>query len=197
MKNAPFLQGERDRSGGSRLASALLWSSLLLLPLLLLTGCQGSERADLLVRTEHDGWARTTTDSLSFPVPGHGSGERRIFINEVGERVEPPSSREEGWDYPQGTVILKEVYPSPDPPQDAPPDSLAIMVKQPDHPMSRGGWVWIVKQPGSGEERIFTEQFCITCHANANEKHPYGDGNAREEFRDYVFYPYSDEQPQD
>jgi hypothetical protein len=30
--------------------------------------------------------------------------------------------------------------------------------------------------------------FCVTCHANANEKHPYGDRNPREEFRDYVFF---------
>ncbi len=30
--------------------------------------------------------------------------------------------------------------------------------------------------------------FCITCHANANEKHPYGDKNPNEEFRDYVYF---------
>jgi len=30
--------------------------------------------------------------------------------------------------------------------------------------------------------------FCITCHANANEKQSYGDGNPAEEFRDYVYF---------
>ena len=30
----------------------------------------------------------------------------------------------------------------------------------------------------------------VDCHANANEKHPYGDRSAGEEHRDYVFYPF-------
>jgi hypothetical protein len=193
--SAYYRQGYTARS--RLLGAALLRWVVLLFALFVLSGCQGTEEPELMVTTEHEEWARTTTNPLTFPVPGHGAGERRIFINPLGESVEPPASPEEAWEYPEGTIILKEVYPSPDPPEDAPPDSLAIMVKQPDHPMSRGGWVWLVKQPGSEEERIFTEQFCITCHANANEKHPYGDGNPHEQFRDYVYYPYRGEETQD
>ena len=37
--------------------------------------------------------------------------------------------------------------------------------------------------------------FCITCHSNANEKHPYGDGNANEEFRDYVYFVPGEGEP--
>lgn len=175
----------------------LLPLGLLALALLLLGGCERSEEPELLVTTDHEEWTRTTTTPLTFPVPGHGSGERRIYINPVGETVEPPVSSEEPWEYPEGTIILKEIYPSPDPPEDAPPDSLTIMVKQPDHPMSRGGWVWLVKEPGSDEERVFAEQFCVTCHANANEEHPYGDGNPEGQFRDYAYYPYRGEETQD
>lgn len=134
---------------------------------------------------------------LTFPVPGHGAGERRIFINPVGETVEPPQDSSEPWNYPSGTIIVKEVYPSPDPPDDAPPDSLLVMVKDPEHPLSRGGWIWLSKEPGSEDERIFTEQFCVTCHANANEEHPYGDGNREEQFRDYVYYPFRERGNQD
>jgi two-component system, sensor histidine kinase YesM len=36
-----------------------------------------------------------------------------------------------------------------------------------------------------GKEAVFMGNFCITFHANANEKHPCGDGNPNEEFRDY------------
>lgn len=169
----------------------------LLIPLLLLSGCQEQEEPSPLVTVDHSGWSRTTTMPLTFPVPGHGSGERRIFINPVGETVEPPADSSEPWRYPTGTIIAKEVYPSADPPEDAPPDSLLIMVKDPQHPLSRGGWVWLSKEPGSEEERIFTEQFCVTCHANANEEHPYDDGNREGQFRDYVYYPFRGREDQD
>jgi hypothetical protein len=170
---------------------------LLLAAATLFTGCEESKEQTPLVTVDHSDWARTTTMPLTFPVPGHGSGERRIFINPLGESVEPPEDAEGRWRYPVGTIIVKEVYPSPDPPEDAPPDSLVIMVKEPHHPMSRGGWIWLSKEPGSGEERIFTEQFCVTCHANANEQHPYDDGNRNEQFRDYVYYPFRGREDQD
>ncbi|MFW6329744.1 MAG: cytochrome P460 family protein, partial [Alkalispirochaetaceae bacterium] len=162
---------------------------LLLLPAafaVLILGCAGDGEQEPLVTGNHENWSRTTTETLDFPVPGHGGGARRIFINPTGETVEPPDSAQEPWDYPDGTIIVKEIYSSSDPPEDVPPDSLTIMVKDRDHPMSRGGWVWITKSPGSDRETIFTEQFCVTCHANANEEHPYGDNNREGQFRDYT-----------
>jgi hypothetical protein len=64
----------------------------------------------------------------------------------------------------------------------------SFMVKEPGDPRAKCGWLWITKEQG-GEERVFEGNFCVTCHANANERHPYFDGNPREEFRDYVFFP--------
>ena len=151
------------RSSTARLANvgrAVFLLSLFSLPLLV-SACTGEAEAGLLVQVDHSDWAQTTAEHLSFPVPGHGDGQRRIFINAVGQTGEGVT-----------------------------PQSLAIMVKDPDHPMSRGGWVWLSKDPDSGEERIFDEQFCVTCHANANEEHPYSDGNREGQFRDFVFYPY-------
>ena len=66
------------------------------------------------------------------------------------------------------------------------------MLKRPGHPQARAGWLWIVKDIPSGKETIISEEFCVTCHANANERHPYGDRNPTEDFRDFLFFPYPD-----
>jgi len=47
-----------------------------------------------------------------------------------------------------------------------------------------------VYSPGTAKETVITEEFCITCHGNANESHPYGDKNPNNEYRDYLFFPY-------
>mgnify|MGYP006272803175 CR=1 FL=1 len=187
------MNSRREERSTHRRSGSPLLLMVALASLLLPVGCAGDEEPPPLVIEDHSGWSRTTTATLNFPVPGHGAGERKIFINPRGEEVEQPESASEPWNYPEGTVIVKEVYAEPDPPEDAPPSSLAIMVKAPDHPSNRGGWVWIGKEPGSDEQRIFTEQFCVTCHTNANEEHPYNDGNPEEQFRDYVYYPYTGE----
>lgn len=186
------MANQRRRRGAPCRGRPLSYLLLLGAVSLLFLGCAEEEPPPLVIE-DHSGWARTTNRTLDFPVPGHGDGERRIFINAVGATVQQPASEESPWEYPEGTVIVKEVYEAPAPPEDAPPSMLTIMVKRPDHPSSRGGWVWLTKQPGSEEQRIFTEQFCVTCHANANEEHPYGEGNPAEQFRDYVYYPYTGE----
>ena len=55
--------------------------------------------------------------------------------------------------------------------------------------MARGGWVWVAKNPATGEERIIDYEFCFDCHSDANEPHPYGDKNPQGGHRDYVFLP--------
>lgn len=35
---------------------------------------------------------------------------------------------------------------------------------------------------------MFTGNFCVTCHTNANEGHPHFDKNKNLEFRDYVYF---------
>ena len=108
-------------------------------------------------------------------------------MNDVGFTVKPTNDNGKlRWDFPQGTVIVKEVYQIPKPAAGELPIQLTIMVKAPKDPHSQGGWLWITRDLPDGKEAVFMGNFCITCHANANEKHPYGDGNPNEEFRDYV-----------
>jgi hypothetical protein len=85
-------------------------------------------------------------------------------------------------------VIVKKVYKTPKPAAGEKPIQLTIMVKTPKDPHAQGGWLWITRDLPDGKESVFMGNFCITCHANANEKHPYGDGNPREKFRDYVYF---------
>jgi hypothetical protein len=92
------------------------------------------------------------------------------------------------WDFPEDTVIVKEVYASAYPGPGEKPIQLTIMAKDPTDRRAQGGWLWITKDLPDGRESVFTGNFCVTCHANANERHPYGDGNPDEEFRDYVYF---------
>ena len=70
------------------------------------------------------------------------------------------------------------------------------MIKGPNHPLQQGGWVWVMRNPRTGEETVFDSEFCVTCHADANERRtpddrlPIGVPNPDRAFRDYVFYPY-------
>ena len=91
-------------------------------------------------------------------------------------------------EFPEGTIIAKEIYAGSSPEPGAEPTMVTAMVKDPEHPAARGGWVWVVKDLSMGKERIITGDFCFTCHGNANEGHPYGDKNKDENFRDFVFF---------
>lgn len=137
---------------------------------------------------DYQTWERTVAEDLTEVVPGHGAGLRRIYINRTG--TDATTDSDGTVRYPDGTVIVKEVYAVPDPRPGEEPLVLTGMVKAPEVSDSRGGWIWVVRNVQSGEETVFAEEYCITCHANANESHPYGDQNASESFRDFVFYPY-------
>lgn len=163
------------RSRYNRMVSVVL--SILLGALFF--GCSEKETTPLLPE-EYTSWERTTEEVLDHPIPGHGSNQRIIYINETGTSV--PLGGDGSVTYPTGTIVIKEVYNDP--------MVLTAMVKDPENPDARGGWVWLTKNPETGEESLVREEFCITCHANANEQHPYGDGNRDERFRDYLFYPY-------
>ena len=151
----------------------------------LAAGCTPTEEERLL-EVDYRGWRQSTNVTLNFPVPGHGAGLRRSFVDDAGFETEP--AEDGSITYPSGTIFIKEIYASADPPEGAEPVSMAGMVKAPDDPRSRGGWIWISRNPSTGAETILQEEFCVTCHANANETHPYGAGNAMERFRDYVFH---------
>lgn len=135
---------------------------------------------------DYSSWDSTTDQRLDFPVPGHGEGLRRIYANPV---VFQQTLEADGdIHYPDGSIFIKEVYPTAAPDEGTPPAMLVAMVKDSGDPRSRGGWLWLVRDPASGEETLFEDEFCVTCHTNANEPHPYGTNNAEGAFRDYVFH---------
>jgi len=144
-----------------------------------------------LLPDEHLSWQRTTEIELDYPIPGHEDHYRRIFINDIGRSVQVSEEGSEvSYRYPPGTVIIKEVYDEAAYNPQSKPALLTAMVKNPEHPDARSGWVWVVKNLEKGTEEIIEEEFCVTCHAAANTPHPYGDKNISGEFRDFVFFPY-------
>ena len=136
-------------------------------------------------------WNKTIDTILDYPVPGHKDNCRIMYINTIGEGVQ--MTEENGrmvYEYPEGTIIVKEIYRGLEPPQEKEqPVQLTIMIKDSQHPQALSGWVWLVTTPATGEEQIFDYNFCADCHTNANEPHPYGDKNPNADFRDFVFFP--------
>ena len=141
-------------------------------------------------------WQRTTNVVLDYPIPGHQDRYRIPRMNAVGFTAQPTTvNGKRHWDFPEGSVIVKEVYANTKPAPQEKPIQLTIMVKAPKDPHSQGGWLWITRDLPGGKEAVFMGNFCITCHENANEKHPYGDGNPNEEFRDYVYFVPGEGEP--
>ena len=160
-----------------------------LLPLicLLLLSCAAKPAASL-IPLDYDSWERTTDILLNYPIPGHENRLRIPHMNSIGfESLPAPGAKPRVWSFAKGTIIAKAVFASPNPPPGEAPVMVTAMIKAPDDPRSRSGWIWVVKDLSAGKERVFTENFCVTCHGNANEKHPYADKNSEGEFRDFVF----------
>ncbi len=154
-------------------------------------GCSGTKEPEGLVPEDYSGWASTVDGPLMYQIPGHTMDIRKIYINEIGTHLEiTETNGEVSHEYPEGTIILKENYKIEDTTK---PAMLTVMIKSPNDSRSRGGWIWVAKDVASGAERLFTDEFCFTCHQNANERHPYGDHNENGEFRDFVFYPWNPE----
>ena len=159
-------------------------AAVLITLIVLVAGCTADSPP--LLGHDYTAWEQTTTAVLDFPVPGHGDGLRQIYANPAV--FETVLNADGSITYPAGAIFVKEVYASSNPDPDAEPAMLLGMVKRPDDEHARGGWVWISRDPESGAETLFDDEFCVTCHANANESHPYGTGNPTEAFRDYVFH---------
>jgi hypothetical protein len=155
---------------------------------LLLSACaRGPER--VYATPDYAEWARTTSVVLDYPIPGHENRLRIPRMNAIGFTAVPKRlSGRLVWSFPEGTVIVKEVYASAKPAPGEAPIQLTIMAKAGADTRAQGGWLWITKALPGGQEAVFTGNFCGTCHENANEKHPYGDGNPGEDFRDYVYF---------
>ncbi len=143
----------------------------------------GASRA--LVPDDYSAWRRSTEQELSYTIPGHEASARTIFMNPAGFLFQTDAS---GTEFPQGTVIIKEIRPLGQVTAAMPAPMLTVMVKAPEDERARGGWLWIVKDTATASEMVFTSDFCYRCHANANEAHPYADLNPMGSFRDFVFF---------
>ncbi len=144
-----------------------------------------------LVPDEYSAWESPTDVELNYPIPGHVEQYRRIFINPVGTKVVKEERQKRIHHvYPDGTIIIKDIFATLTPAPDEKPIKQTVMIKAPNHPKSRGGWLWIVKDMKTSAETVIDYEFCFDCQANANEGHPYGDRNPRAEYRDYVYFPY-------
>ncbi|HET7839032.1 MAG TPA: cytochrome P460 family protein, partial [Rectinemataceae bacterium] len=153
-----------------------------------LLGCAKQAEAPF-AGPEYLSWRRTVALTLDYPVPGHQAGLRIPRMNSLGFLAEPVKQGDRlRWSFPEGTVIVKEIYATAHPAAGEGPVELTIMVKRPSDPRSRGGWLWLTKNLPGGEERVFLGDYCFTCHENANEAHPYGDHNPNPDFRDYVYF---------
>jgi hypothetical protein len=161
---------------------------LALLILVSLSSC-AAKKAEIYAPADYTTWKRTTDAVLDYPIPGHENRLRIPRMNPLGWTAVPAVvDGKARWDFPEDSVIVKEIYASAKPAPGEAPIQLTIMAKDPKDPRAQGGWLWITKDLPGGREKVFTGSFCVTCHANANEQHPYFDKNPREEFRDYVFF---------
>ncbi len=148
-----------------------------------------SPEPEIYAPADYTDWARTTDTVLDYPIPGHENRLRIPRMNAIGFTASPAKTGNRLiWNFPEGTVIVKEVFSSAKPSPGEKPIQLTIMAKDPKDKRSNGGWLWITKSLPDGQETVFTGNFCITCHENANEKHPYGDRNPDEDFRDYLYF---------
>jgi hypothetical protein len=145
-----------------------------------------------LVPEDYSGWKLLTETKLNYFIPGHESHYRIPYINTIGEQVEISTDTDgkKQYIYKKGTIIIKEIYPTLQLREGESPIALTVMIKDPGHPNAQGGWVWIVKDLKTNMEVQFKSDGCVNCHAGANGRHPYDDGNPDSEFRDYVFYPF-------
>lgn len=143
------------------------------------------------IPTDYRSWRMTTETALNYPVPGHEDHFRKIYINPTGEKFTRTVTNNRVFcKFPEGTIIIKEIYAGlEEPGSQENPVTLTVMMKDAEHPEARGGWVWLAQNYATKETNVLDYELCVDCHANANERHPYGDGNPDQEFRDYVYFP--------
>jgi hypothetical protein len=155
---------------------------------LLTAGCGAPSTSWIPAAETYRSWQSWPEEPIDTPVPGHRDTVRLIYISPEAMKVVVDS--EGGANYPDGSVIVKEVYPSLDAVSAGRPNRLTVMVKRPDLDEALDGWIWLTKDPDEEREKIIDHQFCVECHEGANSSHPYGDGNPAGVFRDFVFIPH-------
>ena len=168
-----------------------IFLSVFLLCVLVSCGQRSEKKLEIPSPEEYRSWMSPTDAPLNYPVPGHRDNCRIIYINPIGESVKiSEQNGRASYEYPEGTIIIKEIYKGLEEPEEGEePIELTIMIKAPKHLQARQGWIWIVKGFAAESPSVVRRNFCADCHANANEAHPYGDRNSRNEFRDFVYFP--------
>ncbi len=163
---------------------------MLSVAIVLFGACQ-QQKPSKLTPEDYRAWNKTTETVLNYPIPGHENHFRLIYINDIGNRVQATEKNGRIFhEYPEGTIIVKEIYLGLESPKEGEePITLTTMIKDSQHPKSRGGWLWLAVTYATREEEIIDYEFCVDCHANANEAHPYGDKNPNNDYRDYVYFP--------
>ena len=170
-------------------------AALVMLTVIVLGSCENEQPP--LLGDDFSSWSQLNDEVITADIPGHGSSIRNIFINDVGTGVTTVTSGARIlWEYPRDTVIIKTVTVPGESESSAETTMLLGMVKDPGHKDNQGGWIWLTRDPRTGEEMIFASEYCVTCHADANERRtstdriPTGVPNPDREFRDFVFFPY-------
>jgi len=177
----------RGRTAAPAAAAAAAVLVVLILTMTSIASCGKTERPPLLP-AGYGNWRTTTDVRLDYPIPGHEDRFRVIRMNEKGFQFSGGASAPGGFAFPEGTIIAKDIYAVSNPGPDDKPVMVTAMVKAKSDPDARGGWLWVVKDLGKDAETVMTGDFCVRCHANANEAHPYGWKNPGAAFADYVFF---------
>ena len=159
--------------------------------LLVIAACRATPKSPALIPAAYRAWQTPTNLHLNYPIPGHEDHYRKIYLNAIGATVQPVSQNGRTvYAYPVGTIIVKEMYAGHDEPQpNEQPVHLTSMIKAPADTRALSGWLWVVTDVKMQQETVIDDQFCVECHANANEPHPYGDRNPAAAHRDFVFFP--------
>lgn len=140
------------------------------------------------IPSDYGTWKTTTGIVLDYPIPGHEDRFRIIRINDKGLGFTRDGGSPDRISFPEGTIIAKDIFAVKNPGPSDPPVMVTAMIKSGSDSRARGGWLWVVKDLKMGKESIMTGDFCVRCHDNANEKHPYGWKNPGGAFADYVFF---------
>jgi hypothetical protein len=145
-----------------------------------------------LIPQEWATWEKGTPPMTVGPVAGHEEAFRTAYLNPTAEAARATmKDGKSSWNYPKGSIVLKAAYGGSSPPgKGEAPKRLYAMIKDPDDPRAKAGWVWVVREGAAGAESVIDAPFCVDCHGYANQPNPYGDKNPDGELRDYVFLPY-------
>ncbi len=140
----------------------------------------------LTIPENYQKWKQPAEKILDYTIPGHGASARIIYANsEAYNYTETNINDSVKITYPDGTIIIKEVYNKKESIGKSLP-VLDIMIKNSKSADAVNGWLYYMQTPG-GKPELIKGRMCVGCHEAANDPHPYFDKNINEDFRDYLF----------